>query len=125
MKHKEHRRKHLFSILLLAMALFFAAAFPIGAKAKTYRNFGSIFPKANKQVRIQVKKHRGKVVTTNNMDPYYAGLSTARFWVRNGHKHMKLTIYVRPEYLHLFPEYHPMAIADFLFRLVSSLARPG
>lgn len=115
MKYKKRRQRSLFTILLIALAFFFAGAFPQSIQAKTYRNFSAIVPKVGKQVRAQIKRHHCKIVTTNNLPSGIAGRAEYRISYYRGRPHLSLKIYVLPDYLYSSATYHEIGhCVDFL-----------
>ena len=115
MTQKNHGKKRFLPVLLLALALFIAGIIPVGAQASTTTNFAKLCPKADKAVIKQVKRHGGKAHITNDFNSYYSGYTYGYFWIRNGKKHMKLTMYLRPSYLNTCTPYHELGhCVDFL-----------
>ena len=115
MTQKNHTKKRFLPVLLLALALFIAGIIPVGAQASSTRNFRKICPKADKAVIKQVKRHHGIAYITNNFNNYYSGYTYGYYWIRNGRKHMKLTMYLRPSYLNTCTPYHELGhCVDFL-----------
>ena len=115
MTQKNHAKKRFLPVLLLALALFIAGIIPVGAQASTTKNFARICPRADKAVIKQVKRHHGIIYITNNFDTYYSGYTYGYYWIRNGKKHMKITMYLRPSYLDTSTPYHELGhCVDFL-----------
>ena len=115
MTQKTRARKRLLPVLLLVLALFFAGIIPVSAQAYTTRNIKKIAPRANKAVLKQAKRHGLKIYITDDFSSYYAGYTYGYFWIRNGRKHMKLTMYLRPSYLRTCTPYHELGhCVDFL-----------
>lgn len=110
--------KVLSRILFLFLFLFMVSALPAGTiktQAATFKNISAICPLANKKVVKQVKKHGGRFITTNNFPDGAAGLTSARFYIRGGKKHMRLKIYILPESLGTVVSYHELGhCVDFL-----------
>ncbi len=117
---KEHRPllRGLSRVLFLFLVLFMVSTLPaasIKSQAQTYKNISSICPVANKQVLKQVKKHGGRFITTNNLPYGYSGLTRGSFWITGRKKHLKLIIYIQPEYLGTIVGYHELGhCVDFL-----------
>ena len=115
MKYKKRRQRSLLTVLLIALAFFFAGAFPQSIQAKTYRNISAIVPKVSKQVREQIKKHHCKIITTRNLPSGYAGWTESRIRYYRGKNHLRLKISILPQYLHSNVPYHEVGhCVDYL-----------
>ena len=115
MKNQRLPKTHLLKALLFTLALFFTLSFPIGAQARTYKNLRALYPMVNAKVIKQVKRHHCKLVTTDNLPYYLGGLTKGRFWFTGRKKHVKFTMYVRPQYLGTTVAYHELGhCIDFL-----------
>ena len=115
MTQKTNAKKRLLPVLLLALTLFFAGMIPMGAQAAVTRNVKKIAPRADKAVLKQVKRHGLKIHLNENFSSYYSGYTYGYFWIKNGKKHMNLTMYLRPSYLKTSTPYHELGhCVDFL-----------